>query len=89
MLATYQLQEWPPEAPGTDRRPARHGGPLGTPGPAGPVPELARQGDRGQSRLRLLAGQRRARSLGKHPQEDAQGPRRGRLSPAIHTGGNR
>ena len=34
------------------------GGPLGAPGPAGPLPELACPGDRGQPRLRFHAGQR-------------------------------
>ena len=73
---TNRRTERPPEASGTDRRPAQHGGPLGAAGPAEPLPELARPGDRGQPRLRLHAGQRRARALGTHPQADAQGPRR-------------
>ena len=46
-------------------------------------------GDRGQPQLRLHAGQRGARALGMHPPADAQGPRRRRLSPTIHIGGNR
>ena len=79
----------PPEAPGTDRRPARHGGPLAAAGPAEPLPELACQDVRAQPPLRLHAGQRGACALCTHPQQDAQGPRRRRLSPAFHIGGNR
>ena len=62
---------------------------FGTASPAQPLPELARQGDRGQPRLRLQAGQRRASALGTHPRTDAEGPRRERLSPDIQIGGNR
>ena len=66
--------ERPPEAQRTDRRPARRGGPLEAARAAEPLPELARQGDRGQPRLRVDAGQRGASALRSHPPPDAQGP---------------
>ena len=41
VFTKYQLHERPPGASGTERRPARHGGPLGAAGFAQPFPELA------------------------------------------------
>ena len=57
----HNKRKGPPEAWRTDRCPARHGGPMGSGWHAvEPLPELARQGGRGQPRLHLDAGQRGA-----------------------------
>ena len=82
-------QERPPEAQRTDRRPARHGGRLEASGSAEPLPELARQGDRGQPRLRVDAGQQGALALRSHPPPDAQGPGSNRVPRPIQIGGER
>ena len=82
-----QQEERPPEAWWTDRCPAQHGGPMGTAHSAEPLPELARQGGRGQPRLHLDAGQRGAHTLRSHSPPDAQGPGFRRLRPTFHDGG--
>ena len=81
--------ERPPEAQRTDRCPAQHGGPLEATRPAEPLPELARQGDRGQPRLRVDAGQRGAGALRSHPPPDAQGPGTDRIPRPVQIGGER
>ena len=56
---------------------------------AEPLPELARQGDRGQPRLRVDAGQLGALALRSHPPPDAQGPGSNRVPRPIQIGGER
>ena len=82
-----QQEERPPEAWWTDRCPAQHGGPIGAAHAAERLPELARQGGRGQPRLHLDAGQRGAHALRSHSPPDAQGPGFRRLRPTFHYGG--
>ena len=82
-----QQEERPPEERRTDRCPARRGGSLEAARTVGPLPELARQGGRGQPRIHVDAGQRGALALRPHPPPDAEGPWRDQLQRAFQDGG--
>ena len=79
--------ERPPEGRGTDRGAPQHSGPRGAGHDAEPLPEPARQGDRGQPRMHGNAGQRQAHALQSHPPPDAEGPWGGRLRRPFQIGG--
>ncbi len=85
--AVRRQAERPPEGRGTDRCAPQHNGPRGAGHDAEPLPEPARQGDRGQPRMHGNAGQRQAHAFRPHPPSDAEGPWGGRLRRPFQIGG--
>ena len=85
--AVRRQAERPPEGRGTDRGAPQHSGPRGAGHDAEPLPEPARQGDRGQPRMHGNAGQRQAHALRSHPPSDAEDPWGGRLRRPFQIGG--